>query len=177
MNKYTITSHKTKLKLIAIYSRGKLFSLEIKQGTLDKKLWVFIPLVVPHLENDIDNFRQKFNDRVLYEASSGKPAKTIYGAFTEAWFNFYNKLTGLDPKFNGTDGKAMKQIASYILKQSVNEDQALISWEVILNNWPKLDKFTQSKPELPYINSHLNSILKQLKDGKSNSSEDIRQSL
>jgi hypothetical protein len=174
---YYIKTQKTKLTFVATYNGGLLKSLEIKKGKLDVKLWQFLPFVIPYQESDMEAYSAKFDGRIEFkQVQKVEKNQSFYSKFVQAWFHFYFEISGgLEPKFAKTEGKAMKEIAAYLLTQSSSEEEAVNTWEHLLKSWKKLDKFTQSKPELTYINSKLSSILIQLKNG--NAANDIRQSL
>lgn len=84
--------------------------------------------------------------------------------FIDAWFLFYEKRTGIPPKFDGAQGKALKQIKSYLDK--VSTGPPIDSWNYILNNWERLDTWTQGQLDLKVINSKFNIIINTLKNGK-----------
>jgi hypothetical protein len=161
---YTVTLIKSKIKLKTTYANGWLVCVEIvKNREKGAHKWGHIMQVLPHREDELQHYIDNLAGRVTYEkaltAEGAKKSQSLYSKFTHAWFMFYFDLTGFEPKFTATDGKALKEIAAYLLSQSNSEQEALSTWTYILKNWSKLDKFTQSKTELTYINSKLNSIL------------------
>ena len=103
---------------------------------------------------------------------------SLYGKFLDEWFAFYKHLYGFPPKFTGADGKALKEIISY-LQQVSNDVEALSTWQYLLGNWQKMDAFHQKNTDLKYINSQLNKILQNAKRGnskaKSSVSNDFKQ--
>ena len=91
----------------------------------------------------------------------------------DEWFAFYNRLFGFAPKFTGADGKALKQIITYLTNNSADETEALSTWQYLLQNWQKLDEFHQRNTDLKYINSQLNKILQNAKRGNSSKTQRI----
>ena len=72
---------------------------------------------------------------------------SLYGKFLDEWFAFYKRLYGFPPKFTGADGKALKQIISYLQQVSANDIEALSTWQYLLGNWQKMDEFHQRNTE------------------------------
>jgi hypothetical protein len=96
---------------------------------------------------------------------------SLYTQFLDEWFGFYNCLYGFPPKFTGADGKALKQIISYLQQVSANDTEALSTWQYLLGNWQKMDEFHQRNTDLKYINSQLNKILQNAKRGNSSAKQ------
>jgi len=181
--KYQINFIKSNVRITALYRNGWLVYIEVTRGK-DKigNNWKWIAEAVPARPEEIEVYKDFYITRVKYELVPGKLEKeTLFKAANDLWFEFYYNLTdGLDPKFTATDGKALKQILSYLVSQAKSEEEALDLWKFILSNWKSLDKFTQGKTELTYINSHLNNILTQFKNGQTgnrkarNDADDLR---
>ncbi len=107
---------------------------------------------------------------------------TIFQRFTATYDDFFRKLNGVPPQYNGASGTATNSLVSYFrkiakdraLKDAVNDpneryidDKALEGWEYVLNNWHRLDNFTQGKTRLLDINSNIQNIITILKNGHS----------
>lgn len=92
----------------------------------------------------------------------------VYMQFMGAYFAFFRKNNdGIEPNITGAQGKALKQIITYLRRQSHSKDDAgaLASWQFILANWHKLTKFIQQQNSLTQILKHINEIITQLKQG------------
>jgi hypothetical protein len=82
--------------------------------------------------------------------------------------------TGVGSKMDGMQGKAMKSIIQFLKKQCKKknsdlddvelDENVLLSWEYILNNWNKLDDYNRNRVKLSDINSSLSNILMKLKE-------------
>jgi hypothetical protein len=113
--------------------------------------------------------------------ATGAPSlfKNFIAIYSE-WFKEQND--GTPPKIDGGNGNAAKTIISY-LKQIVSERatkenevlneagleaRTLEAWEHVLKSWGKLEPFYQDKTRLLDINSNIQNIIKQIKNGKVN---------
>lgn len=100
---------------------------------------------------------------------TGAPATiSTYQQFKDAYFEFYEARTGVEPKFDyGADGKAIKTIQEYLVKVSKGKDDfaAVQSFQYILTNWGKLNSFLQDQVKPTQIASNLSNIINQLKNG------------
>lgn len=110
-----------------------------------------------------------------------KKEKQVAPEFSEmmaAYFDWYkSRNSNIAPKIDGGDGNALKSIISY-LKTIYNskpepkgkmEDEIKGMWSYILQNWNKMDAFFQKQTKLTQINSNLNNIINEIKNGKSKS--------
>lgn len=86
--------------------------------------------------------------------------------------NIYNdwmlKTTGATAKIDGRQGKALKEILSWLSiqdKVSGDREKIIESWQWILNSWDKIEPFLQKQKTLSQINTNLNNITDQLKNG------------
>jgi hypothetical protein len=82
--------------------------------------------------------------------------------FTDAYFVFYESRMKFKPKYGIADGKAIKDIMVYL--QSITSD-ALVAWQMVLDNWHKLTPFIGNQVAPTQISRNLNEILSQLKFG------------
>lgn len=167
---YIVTIRSCAVVVKLIYKGGKFSKLEVKKGTLDGEYLKQIGLLIPPLESLIEEWQGSWGDRVSYREEEANPP-SLYALFLDAWFAFYNRLFGVAPKFTGADGKALKQIIVYLTGNSADEEEALATWQYLLQNWQKLDEFHQRNTDLKYINSQLNKILQ---NAKRNNSKDKR---
>lgn len=109
-------------------------------------------------------------------ADSKKSAKNDedYKISVEAYFTFYEKKSGLKPKFDGVDGKALKAILKFLQKISdeggnVHTKAELL--KIIFDNWTKIEPWLQERFTIRDINTNLNKILTNLKNGKANATD------
>lgn len=104
----------------------------------------------------------------------------LFQRFTASYDAFFQKLNGVPPQYNGASGTATNSLIAYFkkiakdraTKDQVNdpgdqyvEDKAHEAWEYVLNNWHRLDNFLQAKTRLLDINSNIQNIITQLKNG------------
>ena len=162
---YTVTIHRTHSLLKLTYKKGELCKIEIKSGGLNSQQYQQLGAILPPQEKDIERYQEQWNGSVSYREDVPEPL-SLYGKFLDEWFAFYKHLYGFPPKFTGADGKALKEIISY-LQQVSNDVEALSTWQYLLGNWQKMDAFHQKNTDLKYINSQLNKILQNAKRGNS----------
>ena len=179
MTTYTVTLHRTHTLLKLTYKKGELCKIEIKSGGLNSQQYQQLGAILPPQEEDIERYQEQWNGGVSYREDVSEPL-SLYGKFLDEWFTFYKRLYGFPPKFTGADGKALKQIISY-LQQVSNDAEALATWQYLLGNWQKMDEFHQRNTDLKYINSQLNKILQNAKRGNSKAkrtvSDDFKQKI
>lgn len=160
---YTVSIHRTHSLLKLTYKKGKLCKIEIKSGGLNSQQYQQLGAILPPQEEEIQYYQEQWKGSVSY--TKDEPQTTsLYTLFLDEWFSFYKRLYGFPPKFTGADGKALKQIISY-LQQVSNDVEALSTWQYLLGNWQKMDAFHQKNTDLKYINSQLNKILQNAKRG------------
>ena len=165
MTTYTATIHRTHSLLKLTYKKGELCKIEIKSGGLNSQQYQQLGAILPPQEEDIERYQKQCNGSVSYTKDEQQTA-SLYTQFLDEWFAFYKRLYGFPPKFTGADGKALKQIISYLQRVS-NDVEALSTWQYLLGNWQKMDAFHQKNTDLKYINSQLNKILQNAKRGNS----------
>ena len=168
---YTVTIHRTHTLLKLTYKKGELCKIEIKSGCLNSQQYQQLGAILPPREEDIERYQEQWNGSVSYREDVPEPL-SLYGKFLDEWFAFYKHLYGFPPKFTGADGKALKQIISY-LQQVSNDVEALSTWQYLLGNWQKMDAFHQKNTDLKYINSQLNKILQNAKRGNSSATTGV----
>ena len=163
---YIVTIRSCAVVVKLTYKGGKFSKLEVKKGTLDGEYLKQIGLLIPPLESLIEEWQGNWGDRVTYRKEGANPP-SLYTLFLDEWFAFYYRQFGLSPKFTGADGKALKEIITYLTSNSADEEEALATWQYLLSNWQKMDDFHQRNTDLKYINSQLNKILQNAKRGNS----------
>jgi len=161
-NHYNIHLSKTKTDIKVTYRDNKFRKLEHLRGKFDQTMLNAIGRIIPVNETNFKAFKTEFESQVIYTAEQTKP-KTIYSQFLSEWYAFYNKFVGFTPKFDGTDGRALKMIINYLKKLGGSEQEALVLWQLILSKWNTLSDFHQKNTDLKYINSQLNKIVYAVK--------------
>ena len=172
MTTYTATLHRTHSLLKLTYKKGELCKIELKKGGLNSQQYLQLGTILPPQEEDIRRYQEQWNGSVSYTKDE-KQSVNLYDLFLDEWFAFYNQLFGFAPKFTGADGKALKQIITYLTNNSADEQEALATWQYLLQHWQQLDEFHQRNTDLKYINSQLNKILQNAKRGNSKAKSSV----
>jgi GntR family transcriptional regulator len=109
--------------------------------------------------------------------------KSTYVKMTEAYFTWYKgRNNDTDPKFDGGDGNALKQIVRYfegIARQKLQienqeltpeniSDRACRMFQWTLGQWDFLEPFLQKQVKITQISSNLTNIINDLKNGRKN---------
>jgi hypothetical protein len=113
-------------------------------------------------------------------------AQTIFQLFTSSYDAFFRKLNGVPPQYGKASGSATNSLVAYFRKiakdratkdaqknggndpgESYIDNKAHEGWEYVLENWARLDGFLQTKTRLIDINSNIQNIITQLKNGHS----------
>ncbi len=169
---YIVTIHRTHTLLKLTYKKGVLCKIEIKRGGLNSQQYQQLGTILPPQEEDIRRYQEQWNGSVSYTKDE-KQSVNLYALFLDEWFAFYNRLFGFAPKFTGADGNALKQIITYLTNNSADEQEALTTWQYLLQHWQQLDEFHQRNTDLKYINSQLNKILQNAKRGNSKAKSSV----
>jgi hypothetical protein len=172
MNKYEITGRKVSIH--ATYKAGLLSKMEVKKGRLDEAAYDVVNSWLPLKESQLDNLAETW-PALKCAIISGSKSVNLYTQFVKEWLSFYCNINGIQPKFTGTDGKALKQIEAYLVKVSIDEIEALGTWQLILGQYDKLPEYYRLKPDLPFINSKLNEIITQINKGTANPKSKAKQ--
>lgn len=152
--------------LVATYRSGKLKRLELQSGIKQPTQFSFANNYVPLFESSIEDLST--SDHVIFEQiTAAKKTASTYKQAMDLFFEWYTERTGLSPRINAVEGKALKAIIAELNKRSADGAEALAIWKHLLTNWNKLDKFYRNQIELRQINSNLSIILRTLKNGKS----------
>lgn len=146
-------------------SKGALKKVELVKGTLSAAQWNQIGSILPPKITDLAYYKK--NLQTITYTDVIKP-KSTFTLFSDAWFSFYEVNKGYAPKFTAIEGKCLKDIISYLTSISGNENEALATWQVLLNRWNDLDDFHKKNTDLKYINGNLNRILDNVKRGSEN---------
>ena len=104
-----------------------------------------------------------------------KEEGVIYAKMVEIYFDWFKKQTGVSPKFSAIDGVSMKRIISYLKliykenkKEGDVEDEltgVTNVFSVIFLNWNLIDPFLQKQTKLNQIESNLQNIINDIKNG------------
>jgi len=111
------------------------------------------------------------------DSSLSENGNSLHKIAIDFYCDWYLKKVDVKYPFQGgRDGKAMKDILDHIRKAisernktKATDDEVMNGWEVVLNNYPKWEKFYQSKLKLSEIASNLPNIfanIKGIKHGK-----------
>lgn len=114
------------------------------------------------------------------QVAGAKKKLTMYQRFIEIYHAWYLKNEGMPPKIDGAAGNAAKSLLGYfekIVKSRAEvdkkeytpeqfENRVLDAWQLVLDNWGLLEPFYQGKIRIIDINSNIQNIIKQVKNGK-----------
>lgn len=95
----------------------------------------------------------------------------IYKKCTEIYFEWFEKLSGVKPKFDAIDGASLKKIISYF--KSIHHDandgtdefeEVTKMFSIIFLKWETIDPFFKKQTKLNQINSNLQNIINDIKN-------------
>lgn len=138
----------------------------------------------PNDNNNSNNINQNNNlfpkgnlKKSTRKTKTSKPKKTesdgIYKPAVGIYFDFYERLNGLKPKFDSADGKALKTIINYF--KGIHKDKSpeldqkkfvLDALIYVFENWDEQIDFIRNQTKLTQINSNLNNIINRLRNEK-----------
>ena len=106
----------------------------------------------------------------------------LYAKMVEIYFDWFKGLSGVSPKFGQAEGASLKQIINYFKilykankKEGENEfDEVTKMFSFIFSHWNLIDPFYQKQTKLTQINSNIQNIINDIKNGhkrKSNSKD------
>jgi len=164
--------------VLATYSRGKLAAFKMQRGTIPEEDFWRLPFWMPRTE---DALRPPMHGFIITEYKD-KPADTYFKQYVSAWFGYYERTTGVRPRFGGADGTSLKAIKKHLEAEAATQDEALATWQAILGNLHRIDKFYSQNADLKFINSQINKIIIQLKNvttksGQGHNATDLRREL
>ncbi|MFA6999326.1 MAG: hypothetical protein WC198_09220 [Victivallaceae bacterium] len=149
-----------KFSAVATYTRGTLAAFKMQRGTMPDAEYARLPFWLPRREKEVHPVQYGF----LISEYKEKPADPFFKKYVAAWFAYYQRITGVRPRFGGTDGTALKSIKKYLESETATQDAALATWQAMLDNMHRIDKFYHNNSDLKFINSQLNKIIIQLKN-------------
>ena len=95
----------------------------------------------------------------------------IYKKCTEIYFEWFEKLSGVKPKFDAIDGASLKKIISYFksIHRDANDqtdefEEVTKMFSIIFLKWETIDPFFQKQTKLNQINSNLQNIINDIKN-------------
>lgn len=130
-----------------------------KKFHFDRKgLWYNV-----RLEKEITKFEKSLEKIPMTEQESKdyKECMAIY-------YEWYEKLTSTPPKIFAGDCVALKQLIAHfrdIIAKKNLDSAPSESFQLIFLNWNKLNPQLQQQTKLMQINSNINNIINQLKNG------------
>lgn len=162
----TISTKGANARFVIVYRAGKFHRLERKSGKLaTDNQWSQLMHLVPEKESNIEHLAKEFKGRVEYTLVTDEKPQSLFKLMMDEYVAFYEQKTELKPLLNGTSGKALKMIITALKKTCADDQEVIAVWQTILANWNKLDEFYAQQLELRQINSNLNTILRQVKNG------------
>lgn len=172
VRKYLLTFKKHPCKFIVTYYNGSFRRVEYKSGNLPSKVYQKLMIAIPYIEKDIKSTINELAGEINYQEIKEQDKASIYKRFMDRYFSFYDSISGgLTPKITGAEGKALKEIINHFNKMSATEDEAYSVWCIMLNKWDNLEDFYKKQTSLKQINSNLNTLLIQIKNGKSSNNK------
>lgn len=127
------------------------------------------PLDTPIIgDKNKDKDKEKKRERIVKERESEEKLVSDYTSCMDVYFDFIKQETGVPPKIDGAEGKALKSIVAYLLKLETVKNGEKKCSEVlgyIFENWRSVDPFHQKQLKLVQVNSNLVNIIASLKNG------------
>jgi len=165
------------------YKSNKFKKLEHKRGEVSKTQFSQLMRIVPPSPKMIDTYRRYFTGKVNYEEIV-TISESLFKQMIDVYFRWYEIETGISPKIDGVAGKAMNSMIAHLRKQCADDQEVLTVFQQLLDRWCDVPEFYKNQMELRQINSNINILLKELKNGKSDSkskatnvSDDFRKSV
>lgn len=111
---------------------------------------------------------------------------SLYTACMDVYAKWFEERFSIGPKIDGQQGKALKDLISYITTQVKKKPEIILTdpeielrvknnWQWILDNWDKLEEFYQKKTKLSEISSNIQNIIVQIKNPKQNGQQNRNQ--
>lgn len=111
------------------------------------------------------------------EKKEGNPLFKNFISVYDTWYK--NRNDGIPPKMDGANGSAAKSLIGHfknivkaraakdnvILDEKSEIEKVLDSWTLVLNGWDGIEPFYQDKTRLIDINSNIQNIINQIKNG------------
>lgn len=156
------------IKIRISFKNEDFWKFEIISGKLEPNEWRGIGNILPQREMDMESIDKQFKSVSFKSILKG--TKSLYTLCLDEYMDFYWKHNKINYLMNGASGVALKQIIANLSKLCADDEELVLdTWKVILTNWHKLEEFYSKQMDLKQINSNLNIILTQIKNGKSTS--------
>lgn len=169
-NNYILTiKGDTDAQFVVSYKSGKFFRLEQKRGKLTNVQRDKLMTIVPEQEASTEQLNKKFDGRVVYVRV--KKNKSLFAQFMDVYFDFYDTNNGIPPRINAIEGKSLNHIIKHFKTLCVDDADSLETWKALLSNWSRVESFYAKQMELRQINSNINTIILQVKNGKQTNKE------
>jgi len=78
------------------------------------------------------------------------------------YFEWHKNLLGFNPKWDGVQGNALKQIIKY-LNGEAKDGNGLAVWQFLLDSWSLQSAWIQKQTSVPQINKYLTEMLGVIK--------------
>lgn len=116
----------------------------------------------------------------IVDSTEKKEGNPIYKKFLEVYDTWYKERSdGVPPKIDGANGNSAKTLIGYfktivkaraladkvVLDENSENEKILESWDLVLKNWDSIEPFYQDKTRLIDINSNIQNIINQVKNG------------
>ena len=152
----------------------------IEQSTIEQIISVIPDGITEAPPNDPPPAKPKKEKKA--KPTPGEKEIGIFQRFTASYDDFFKKLNGVPAQYGKASGAATNSLVAYFRKiardratkdavndpgESYIDEKAHEGWVYVLNNWARLDGFLQTKTRLIDINSNIQNIITQLKNGHS----------
>ena len=154
---------------LSVMNTLEKFNIDLNQIETLKKEGATKPLISPlqgAKDKDKDKYKDKDKDKDKEEGGAGG---RLYSSLMAIYFDFVKQYTGVPPKVSEIEGKALKNIIKYLSSIQPNEEDIIIGWKAIFENFNKWDSFYQKQLKLSQIDSNLLNIINSIKNGKQHS--------
>lgn len=94
----------------------------------------------------------------------------LYQEMMSLYSDWYKGKMGIPPKIDGKDGNALKSLIKYFSTVKTGNHTELDVFKFIFDNWDRVETFYAQKTRLLEINSNIQAIMVQIKEGGSKKS-------
>lgn len=98
-----------------------------------------------------------------------KDKDKIYNRLTKFYFAWHEKKVGIKPQFDGSDGKSLNSIITYLESVESGAENVFKNFTALLSNYDQWDKFHRGQTRIRQINANLTNIINHLKNSKNGS--------
>ncbi len=169
MKKYIldINSKGANAQFVVTYKSGRFLRLELKRGKLSsEKQWNRLLTLVPEFQKDLTLVIEQFGPKgIAYTPAESQSKQSLFDRFNAIFMEFYQYKNGLSYNYTGIDGRATKSIIAALQKICADDAECIATWQTVFSNWDALEPFIAKQMALRQINSNLNTILRQIKNG------------